>query len=47
MKIYSSECQKEPYPRNERGINALATFRGLQSGYKYAEAFQLIKFISE
>ena len=47
MKIYNSEYQKEPYPRNSRGMQALATFRGLQSGHEYAEAFKLIKFISE
>jgi len=47
MKFYNSEYQKEPYPRNSRGIQALATFRGLQSGHEYAEAFKLIKFISE
>jgi LmbE family N-acetylglucosaminyl deacetylase len=47
MKIYNSEYQKEPYPRNSRGIETLAAFRGLQAGHKYAEGFKLIKFISE
>ena len=47
LKIYNSEYQKEPYPRNARGIKALATLRGLQSGHEYSEAFQLIKFISQ
>lgn len=42
-KIYSSQIGKIPFPRSEENIKALAIHRGSQSGYKYAEAFMLIK----
>ena len=41
-KIYKSEFKKHPFPRNSRSIKALAELRGSESGYDYAEAYQLI-----
>lgn len=43
MNIYKSEMGEHPFPRSNRNIRALATFRGASVGVEYAEAFQLIK----
>lgn len=43
MKIYSTELQEAPFPRNLDAIQALALLRGGTSGVKYAEAFHVIK----
>ncbi len=43
MKVFSSELGEHPFPRSERNIRALATFRGATAGVEYAEAFQIIK----
>ena len=43
MKIYKSELKKHPFPRSEKNIKALATFRGATMGSKYAEAFMLVR----
>ena len=45
MKVYKSEINKYPFPRSERSIKALATFRGSTSGCKFAESFILLKEI--
>lgn len=45
MKIYVSELGEHPFPRSERNIRALATFRGAMAGVEYAESFQLLKFL--
>jgi N-acetylglucosamine malate deacetylase 1 len=42
MKVYESEIGKHPFPRSEKNIRALATFRGSQSGFNAAEAFELV-----
>ena len=42
MKIYKSETGPFPFPRSEEAIRSLAKLRGSQSGYKFAEAFQLL-----
>jgi N-acetylglucosamine malate deacetylase 1 len=42
MKIYESEIGDFPFPRSEKTITALASFRGSQSGYEAAEAFELV-----
>lgn len=47
MRIYESELGKHPFPRSERNIEALATYRGASVGVEYAEAFQLIKYIDK
>lgn len=43
MSIYESEIGQHPFPRSNRNIEALATYRGATCGVEYAEAFQLIK----
>lgn len=43
IKIYESEIDNHPFPRSEKNIKALATFRGASCGVEYAEAFQIIK----
>lgn len=45
VNIYKSELGEHPFPRSERNIRALATYRGAIAGVGYAEAFQLIKSI--
>lgn len=42
MNIYSSEMGDFPFPRSNEAISALATFRGSCSGFKVAEAFELL-----
>jgi LmbE family N-acetylglucosaminyl deacetylase len=43
MRVYESELGEHPFPRSERNIRALATFRGASCGVNYAEAFQILK----
>ncbi len=45
MNIYESEIGKHPFPRSERNIRALATYRGATSSCDYAESFMLLKEI--
>lgn len=45
MRIFASELGEHPFPRSEKNIEALATYRGASVGVQYAEAFQLIKMI--
>lgn len=45
FKCYKSEIQLHPLPRTFDAINNLATIRGIESGLKKAESFQLIKKI--
>ena len=45
MNVYKSEIGKHPFPRSERNIRALATYRGATSGCDYAESFMLLKEI--
>jgi N-acetylglucosamine malate deacetylase 1 len=45
MEIYMTEYQKHPFPRSEKNIRALATFRGAQCGVDSAEAFMILKQI--
>ena len=42
MKIYEGEIEEHPFPRSEKTIRSLSAFRGSQSGYIAAEAFQLV-----
>ena len=42
MSIYSSEIGTFPFPRSVETITALAKLRGSASGYKSAEAFELL-----
>jgi len=45
MKVFNTEMGKHPFPRSEKNIRALATFRGSMSGCNYAESFMLLKEI--
>ncbi|CAM3852389.1 PIG-L deacetylase family protein [Aquirufa aurantiipilula] len=47
MQIYQSELGEHPFPRSNRNIESLATFRGASVGVNYAESFQIIKFIDK
>lgn len=47
MKVFESEIAEHPFPRSLENIKALAHFRGASVGVKYAEAFQLLKFIDK
>ena len=42
MKVYDSELLDFPFPRSVTTIKSLAKFRGSQSGYKAAEAYELV-----
>jgi LmbE family N-acetylglucosaminyl deacetylase len=43
MDIYASEMGAFPFPRSHEAIRALATLRGVASGFKAAEAFELLR----
>ncbi len=45
MNCYQGEINKHPFPRSEKNIKALATFRGATCGCEYAESFVLLKEI--
>ena len=47
LSCYSSEIREYPHPRSEKGIKTLARYRGMQANALYAEAFQLVRRISE
>jgi LmbE family N-acetylglucosaminyl deacetylase len=43
MSIYASELGAFPFPRSNEAIRALATLRGAASGFRAAEAFELLR----
>jgi N-acetylglucosamine malate deacetylase 1 len=43
MDIYASELGEFPFPRSHEAIQALAILRGAASGFKAAEAFELLR----
>lgn len=43
LALYESEVKSYPFPRSSEGVRALAMTRGMQAGFKYAEAFHLIR----
>lgn len=47
MSIFESELSQPPFPRSIENIRALATFRGCMAGVRYAESFQLVKYIDK
>jgi LmbE family N-acetylglucosaminyl deacetylase len=47
MQIYQSELGEHPFPRSNRNIESLATFRGASVGVNYAESFQIVKMIDK
>ena len=42
MKIYVGEMGEFPFPRSEKTLRSLATWRGSQSGFESAEAFERV-----
>ncbi len=44
LECYYTEIKEFPYPRSFTGLEALARYRGMQSGYKLAEAFNIIRW---
>lgn len=47
LKVYKQELKKYPHPRSLQGVKALAQYRGIESGYNFAEAFQLIRQLND
>jgi LmbE family N-acetylglucosaminyl deacetylase len=47
MSVFESELSLPPFPRSIENIKALATLRGSMVGVRYAESFQLLKFIDK
>lgn len=45
MEQYNSEVKKFPHPRSIKVIESLAIKRGSESGFEYAEAFEIIREI--
>jgi LmbE family N-acetylglucosaminyl deacetylase len=43
LAAYDSEVRSYPFPRSAEGVRALAMMRGMQSGVRYAEAYQLVR----
>jgi len=43
LALYESEIKSYPFPRSNEGIRVLAMMRGMQAGFKFSEAFQLIR----
>jgi LmbE family N-acetylglucosaminyl deacetylase len=41
LKFYKDELRTYPHSRSIKGVNALAKYRGVSSGYKFAEGFVL------
>jgi len=46
FKFYTTEIQKFPHPRSSESIENLAIHRGIEAGIRKAEAFRLIRYIS-
>lgn len=42
---YSGEMRGYPHSRSLEGVEILATYRGIESGLKFAEAFEIIRII--
>jgi LmbE family N-acetylglucosaminyl deacetylase len=43
MELYENEVGEHPFPRSEKNIRALATFRGATGGFNAAESFITLK----
>lgn len=43
IKMYKDELRKYPHPRSAEGVRILARYRGMQVGFLFAEAFQIIR----
>ncbi|MBI3290799.1 PIG-L family deacetylase [Candidatus Falkowbacteria bacterium] len=47
LRIYQDELKNYPHPRSIEGVKILAQYRGIEVGYKYAEAFQVIRILND
>jgi len=47
LECYKSEIREYPHPRSREGVETLAKYRGMQAGVCRAEAFKVIRTISE
>jgi len=47
MQTYEKEIREYPHPRSLKGIKVQAQYRGIESGYKFAEAFQLVRCLED
>jgi len=47
MKLFVNEIRKFPHPRSSKNIKYVAKRWGSVSGFKAAEAFELIRLIDE
>ncbi|MBM4177375.1 PIG-L family deacetylase [Candidatus Gribaldobacteria bacterium] len=47
LKCYHQEMREYPHPRSYEGVLTLSKYRGIESGYQYAEAFQLIRELKD
>jgi hypothetical protein len=43
MQFYDREFRKDNFSRSPSALEALARFRGIQSGYKYSEGYKIIR----
>ncbi|MDA7437908.1 PIG-L family deacetylase [Candidatus Pseudothioglobus singularis] len=43
LQCYKNEIKDYPHPRSIEGVTIYAQFRGIQSGFNYAEAFMVMK----
>ena len=43
LECYKTEQRKFPHPRSLKGVRVLSQKRGMEAGYKYAEAFMTIR----
>lgn len=47
LNVYQDELREYPHPRSIEGVRILAQYRGMEVGYKFAEAFQLIRKLND
>lgn len=47
LKEYPDELRDFPHPRSIKGVEILAKYRGMEVGYNYAEAFQIIRLLND
>jgi len=47
LQIYKDELRESSHPRSIEGVKILAQYRGMEVGYKYAEAFQIIRNLND
>jgi N-acetylglucosamine malate deacetylase 1 len=45
LRAYGREVEPWPHPRSERGVRALAEYRGSQVAVRLAEAFELVRLV--